>query len=192
MTWRKEIVWQRTFAVLVIVAVVGMSVVLLTVPRPRQNPDAAPAPDVSIHYAPAENLEAFDVALIARAQTSIDVAAYVLTDYPVIEALGAAAKRGVRIRILLDRSQHARREEVPPLAALRALPNVTIRLKATDLYMHMKSYMVDGRWLRAGAANFSASGLKKQDNERIEFDSPALAAAWARNFEVIFGEGVAE
>src|ERR1700730_17346827 len=42
---------------------------------------ADPAP--VIHYAPGENLEHVDVALIDRAEHEIDMAAYVLTDWPV-------------------------------------------------------------------------------------------------------------
>jgi hypothetical protein len=44
-----------------------------------------PAP--KIHYAPGENLEHIDVALVDTAQHEIDMAAYVLTDWPVIQAL---------------------------------------------------------------------------------------------------------
>src|ERR1700722_2074937 len=40
---------------------------------------ADPAP--IIHYAPGENLEHVDVALIDRAEQEIDMAAYVLTDW---------------------------------------------------------------------------------------------------------------
>ena len=54
---------------------------------------ADPAP--VIHYAPAENLEHVDVALIDRAEHEIDMAAYVLTDWPVMQALTRAADRGV-------------------------------------------------------------------------------------------------
>jgi phosphatidylserine/phosphatidylglycerophosphate/cardiolipin synthase-like enzyme len=36
---------------------------------------------------------------------------------------------------------------------------ITIKRKSSDL-MHLKSYQIDGRLLRTGAANFSASGLK--------------------------------
>src|SRR5215469_7159128 len=61
---------------------------------------ADPAP--TIHYAPAENLEHVDVALIDSAQHEIDFAAYVLTDWPVIQALTRAADRGVKVRIYLD------------------------------------------------------------------------------------------
>jgi hypothetical protein len=31
--------------------------------------------------------------------------------------------------------------------------------------MHFKRYQIDGRLLRVGAANFSASRLKRQDND---------------------------
>jgi hypothetical protein len=53
---------------------------------------ADPAP--AIHYAPIENLEHVDVALIDRADHEIDMAAYVLTDWPVMQALTRAADRG--------------------------------------------------------------------------------------------------
>jgi phosphatidylserine/phosphatidylglycerophosphate/cardiolipin synthase-like enzyme len=42
--------------------------------------------------------------------------------------------------------------------------------------MHLKSYQIDGRLLRTGAANFSASGLKRQDNDLIVIESATAAA----------------
>jgi phosphatidylserine/phosphatidylglycerophosphate/cardiolipin synthase-like enzyme len=69
---------------------------------------AEPAP--AIHYAPAENLEHVDVALIDRAERETDMAAYVLTDWPVMQALTRAADRGVKVRIYLDGTQLAERE----------------------------------------------------------------------------------
>jgi phosphatidylserine/phosphatidylglycerophosphate/cardiolipin synthase-like enzyme len=38
--------------------------------------------------------------------------------------------------------------------------------------MHLKSYQIDGKLLRTGAANFSASGLKRQDNDLIVIERP--------------------
>ena len=44
-------------------------------------------------------------------------------------------------------------------------PTVEIRTKhKPGAPMHLKSYQVDGRLLRTGAANFSASGFNRQDN----------------------------
>jgi phosphatidylserine/phosphatidylglycerophosphate/cardiolipin synthase-like enzyme len=62
-------------------------------------PVGAPA---EIHYAPNEDLERIDVALLGGAEKQIDMAAYVLTDRSVIEALREAAGRGVSVRIWRD------------------------------------------------------------------------------------------
>ena len=42
--------------------------------------------------------------------------------------------------------------------------------------MRLKSYQSDGRLLRTGAANFSASGLKRQDNDLIVIKDAQAAA----------------
>ncbi|MGA2637468.1 phospholipase D-like domain-containing protein [Methylocella sp.] len=53
-------------------------------------------------------------------------------------------------------------------------------------YGHLKAYQIDGRLLRTGAANFSASGLKQQDNDLIIIADAAAAAEFRRHFEAIF------
>jgi hypothetical protein len=45
------------------------------------------------------------------------------------------------------------------------------------------------RRLRTGAANFSASGLKRQDNDLIVIESAGAAASFKRNFEARFASG---
>jgi phosphatidylserine/phosphatidylglycerophosphate/cardiolipin synthase-like enzyme len=139
----------------------GLTISLFSIPACL----ADPAP--IIHYAPVENLERSDVALIDQAEHNIDIAAYVLTDWPVMQALIRAAQRGVKIRI-------------------------EVRFKrAGSPLMHLKSYQIDGRWLRTGAANFSASGLKRQDNDLLIIESRAAATAFERRFDAIFAEGEA-
>jgi phosphatidylserine/phosphatidylglycerophosphate/cardiolipin synthase-like enzyme len=149
---------------------------------------ADPAP--VIHYAPVENLEHIDVALIDGARHEIDMAAYVLTDWPVIQALTRAADRGVKVRIYLDGTQLAEREPSKVFQDLAETPGVEIRTKHDHgAPMHLKSYDVDGRLLRTGAANFSASGLKRQDNDLIVIESPGAAASFKRNFDARYASG---
>jgi hypothetical protein len=45
--------------------------------------------------------------------------------------------------------------------------------------------------LRAGAANLSASGLKRQDNDLIVIESAGAAAAFKHSFESRFASGEA-
>jgi phosphatidylserine/phosphatidylglycerophosphate/cardiolipin synthase-like enzyme len=149
---------------------------------------ADPAP--IIHYAPAENLEHIDVELIDSARHEIDFAAYVLTDWPVMQALERAADRGVKVRIYLDGTQLAEREPTRVFRDLEQTPGVEIRVKRENsAFMHLKSYEIDGHLLRTGSANFSASGEKRQDNDLIIIEGPTAASAFRRAFETRFVSG---
>jgi len=148
----------------------------------------ADEPEAQIHYAPRENLENIDVREIGRAQLSIDMAAYVLSDRHIIEALIDAAERGVVIRIYLDKSEFA--EHGPTrgglVEALLAHPNVAARVKGEGVLMHLKAYAVDGVVLRTGSGNFSRSGLEAQDNDAIFITDLAVVDAFEGNFERIW------
>jgi phosphatidylserine/phosphatidylglycerophosphate/cardiolipin synthase-like enzyme len=141
-----------------------------------------------IHYAPRENLESVDAQEIGRAELSIDMAAYVLSDPRIIEALTVAAERGVLIRLYLDKSQFA--EHGPTrgglVEALLANPNVVVRVKGEGVLMHLKAYAVDGAVLRTGSGNFSRSGLAAQDNDAIFLTDPVIVDAFEGNFERIW------
>jgi len=114
---------------------------------------ADPAP--LIHYAPTENLEHVDVALIDRAEREIDMAAYVFSEL--------AERVGVEIQTKRDHGNP----------------------------MHLKSYQIDGKLLRTGAANFSASGLKRQDDDLVVIESAEAAAAFKPAFDARFASGEA-
>jgi phosphatidylserine/phosphatidylglycerophosphate/cardiolipin synthase-like enzyme len=93
------------------------------------------------------------------------MAAFVLSDWPVMQALTRAADRGVKVRIYLDGTQLAEHSQTAAFQDLIEAPGVEVRVKRRYVPMHLKSYEIDGRILRTGAANFSASGLKRQDND---------------------------
>ena len=60
-----------------------------------------------IHFSPEERLDAIDAAMIESAKLSIDFAAYSLNDGAVVDALNAAERRGVVVRIVLDPRREA-------------------------------------------------------------------------------------
>ncbi len=109
-----------------------------------------------------------------------------------MQALTRAADRGVKVRIYLDGAQLAEREPAKVFQDLAETPTVEIRAKRDHgAPMHLKSYQIDGRLLRTGAANFSASGLKRQDNDLIVIDDAGAAASFKRNFEARYASGEA-
>ncbi|HXY57496.1 MAG TPA: phospholipase D-like domain-containing protein [Methylocystis sp.] len=156
-----------------LVLAVMAALALLTFIRPaRAEPE-------EIHYAPIENLERIDLALIGAARERIDLAAFDLTDRPVIDALISARRRGVALRIVLDPHENHAYERLSEIDGL-------IRLKAPGPFMHLKAYLIDRRVLRTGSANLTASGLKQQDNDLLVLRQPAAATAFAARFERIW------
>lgn len=147
----------------------------------------ARAATLEIHYAPDENLEAIDVAAIENADLCIDMAAYVLSDEAVIEALGDAADRGVAVRLYLDRAQFGGHSQA--IAALIERTGVSARIKPSGVLMHLKAYAVDGARLRTGSGNFSRSGLSQQDNDALFTDDGPTVTRFERDFERIFEQG---
>lgn len=150
--------------------------------------EAGPVAQADIHYAPEENLELVDARVIGGAVLSIDMAAYVLSDPRIIEALTAAAERDVCVRLYFDKSQfsqHGLRVD-QPIEALLAHPNVAAKVKGEGVLMHLKAYAVDGKILRTGSGNFSRPGLAEQDNDLVLISDPAVVDAFERTFEEIW------
>ena len=149
---------------------------------------AGPVERAEIHYAPEENLELVDARVIGGAELSIDMAAYVLSDRRIIDALTAASERDVVVRIYFDKSQFSQHglKVDRPIEALLAHPNVSAKVKGEGVLMHLKAYAVDGRLLRTGSGNFSRPGLAQQDNDLVLISDPTAVDAFERTFEGVW------
>ncbi|MFI5011730.1 MAG: phospholipase D-like domain-containing protein [Hyphomicrobiales bacterium] len=152
--------------------------------------EAAPLSNrpIEIRYAPASDLERVDLALLRSATRSIDIAAYLFTDTALIDTLADAALRGVRIRLYLDGEQEARGPGFAGRAGgLRGAQRIEVRLKPPGSeIMHLKSYCVDGKVLRTGSANFTVSGLRREDDDLVVIRDQAAIAAFEESFEGIW------
>ena len=129
-----------------------------------------------IHFSPEERLDAIDAAIIESAKLSIDFAAYSLNDGAVVDALNAAERRGVVVRIVLDPRE---RHDFVRLGDL----SDNVRVKRAGPLMHLKAYAIDGLVLRTGSANFSAGGERQQDNDLIVIRDAGAAAKFDAHFE---------
>ena len=157
--------------------------------RLRARPTVLPVGGAAeIHYGPGEDLEEINVALIREASKQIDMAAYVLTDRAVIEALRDASSHGVKVRVWRDASEAARLSEFDVERQLGGrVQGLEIRSSAPggELTMHLKGYCVDHRLLRTGSANFSRSGETRQDNDLVALRGASVCIG----FEAKFGLG---
>lgn len=145
----------------------------------------AAAQTVEHLYSPGTNLERSELARLDTATRTVDVAMYSFTDLELAEELAGLARRGVKVRVYRDRGEYKQEgeREAQNTTAILLAAGIEVRVKGARDLMHLKSYAIDGRLLRTGSANWSPTGLKRQDNDVTYELSPEAVERFEAKFE---------
>jgi phosphatidylserine/phosphatidylglycerophosphate/cardiolipin synthase-like enzyme len=108
---------------------------------------------------PGDGIRVAALAAIAGAQHSIDIEMFVLSDRLVLDALMAAARRGVHLRALLDPTQPQNAAAMAELVPVGAM--VRFYLQAGDELLHAKLGIFDTSTVLFGSCNWSRSGFTR-------------------------------
>lgn len=123
------------------------------------------------------------VAAISAAKTSVDFTSEELAYTPVINALAADAKRGVKCEIVLTKSSEWNSGFATDTAAgcsVHVFPDST-----TALYIHEKIVLTDGNNLLIGSQNASTYSLTRNRELSVELNNsnaPAVISAVTTTF----------
>ena len=106
--------------------------------------------------------------MIGGAKRTLDIEQFYLSTWPgepmdkVVDAIGAAAKRGVRVRLILDQRMHGTYPQ--PADSLRSVPGIEVRLvnlgPIAGGIQHAKFFIVDGEEVFLGSQNFDWRALE--------------------------------
>jgi len=116
---------------------------------------------------------------IESAHRTLDINAYLVTDRRVLAAIAATVRRGVRVRILIDRKPYGGRPrgEVGHLKATGAIVRFAPpRFTGKYRFDHAK-YMVSGESVEMGSANLTWSAYTKNREYLWTAQQPAVAHA---------------
>lgn len=121
---------------------------------------------VEIYYGPDDAPLDRLTTLYRDATRYLYVAVYGLTSPRAVEAMVAAKKRGVDVRLITDLK---RTEDVKQLTALRALylAGIPILVNEHDGLMHLKQVVIDDDVNASGSMNHTTSGNRYND-ERLD------------------------
>jgi phosphatidylserine/phosphatidylglycerophosphate/cardiolipin synthase-like enzyme len=189
---------RRSAAAVASLAVVLVAITLL----PPAHTSAAEAPPIQlVETVPVESglgnpalpaaAEVW-VEMIDGTKRTLDLEQFYLSDWPgeptgpVLDAIGRAAKRGVRVRLMLDAGMHT---TYPlPADSLGRLPGVAVRL--IDMkkisgggIQHAKYFIIDGEQVFVGSQNFDWRALKHIHELGVRARDGAIAGLFAQVFE---------
>ena len=115
---------------------------LLVCPSPAiQHPAYAQAPVWSVYFSPKGGCIEAIVKELDKAQKSVLVQAYSFTSAPIAKALLNAHKRGVKVVVILDKSQSTEKYTNAPFLAKSG---VSIKIDSAHAIAHNKIMVIDG------------------------------------------------
>ena len=113
---------------------------------------------VEIAFSPRGGATDLVVRTIDSAKSSIRVATYSFTSKPIATALLDAHKRGIDVRVLVDKSNATAWYTAATFLANQGVP---VRVDYRYAIMHDKFIVVDGVTVEEGSFNYTAAAEKK-------------------------------
>ncbi len=144
-------------------------------------------PSLQVAFSPRGQAEALVIEVIASARVELAVLAYSFTSASITEALLQARKRGVRVRLVVDRLNNLVDDRSGKArAALQALAHAGVEVRVCDAYAihHDKVIVADRRPVQTVSFNDSSSAqTRNSENVLVLWNSPDLVVEYLQHFE---------
>ncbi len=153
---------------------------IIYLPSPSWAEAFSPSASYSVCFTPGQNCEAKIVEQLDQAQHTILVQAYSFTSLPILSALVVAKDRGVRIRVILDKSQYQKNR----YSSATFLDNhgIGVWVDAQPAIAHNKVMVIDDKIVMTGSFNFTKAAQHKNAENLLIIHDPILAKTYIENW----------
>jgi phosphatidylserine/phosphatidylglycerophosphate/cardiolipin synthase-like enzyme len=142
-------------------------------------PQASVPQGVQVFFSPRGGATEAVVNALADATNGILVQAYSFTSAPIAEALVAAHRRGVTVRVILD---HSQRTEKYSEADFLSNNGIRTLIDAQHAIAHNKIMILDGYLVVTGSFNFTKAAEEKNAENLLLINDSVLARAYTENW----------
>ena len=132
-----------------------------------------------VYFSPQGGATAAIVQSLNNARFSVLVQAYSFTSTPIAEALVRAHRQGVKVLVLLDKSQKAYKYST---ANLLAEVGITVSIDAVHAIAHTKVMVIDNEIVITGSFNFTKAAEERNAENLLIIRSRELAARYVDNW----------
>lgn len=135
---------------------------------------------VQVCFSPDGGCTDIIVKMITHARSEILIMAYSFRSVPIAEALIAAHKTGVKVELLMDKSE--RLEGFTP-AMMVTNAGISVWLDAKHAVMNNRVMIVDGEIVLTGSFNFNSASEGMNAENLLILQSPELAKHYRDNWQ---------
>ncbi|HET7838663.1 MAG TPA: phospholipase D-like domain-containing protein, partial [Rectinemataceae bacterium] len=149
-------------------------------PRRRVLVEGSP---VEVWFSPEDGTEARLVELLGSARTRIDFLAFSFTDDEIGAAVRERAAAGVAVRGVFEKTGSL--TKYSEYGAMRKA-GLKVLQDGNAYLMHIKAFIVDGRYVAFGSYNFTKNARTENDENLLVVDDVGMAKAFEAEFERVW------
>ena len=142
------------------------------------------ASDIQVFFSPKGGCTEAVVENVGKAKSNILVQAYSFTSAPIAKALVDAAKRGVKVQVILDKSQRTEKYSDADFLLHEGVPTF---IDAKHAIAHNKIIIIDSHTILTGSFNFTKAAEENNAENLLVIDDAALAKKYTENWQSHLG-----
>jgi phosphatidylserine/phosphatidylglycerophosphate/cardiolipin synthase-like enzyme len=140
----------------------------------------ASPPSVSVYFSPHGGCTDAIVKELGRARGEVLVQAYSFTSAPIAKALLDAHKRGVKVEVILDKSQRREKYSSSDFLANSGIPT---QIDAKHAIAHNKVMIIDKEIVMTGSFNFTKAAEEQNAENLLIIRDAQLASMYIKNWQ---------
>jgi phosphatidylserine/phosphatidylglycerophosphate/cardiolipin synthase-like enzyme len=145
------------------------------------SPEKPQEGSIACYFSPKGGCTEAIVKELDDARQTVLIQAYSFTSVPIAKALVEAHERGVKITVILDKSQRTQNYSEADFVAHAEIPCF---IDAKHAIAHNKIMLIDGRTIITGSFNFTKQAeISNAENLLVIHDHPELFSAYEANFK---------
>src|ERR1035437_11010506 len=140
---------------------------------------AIQAADIQVFFSPKGGCTEAVVSNLNKATNNVLVQAYSFTSAPIAKALVDAKKRGVKVEVILDKSQRTEKYSEADFLKNSGIPTL---IDAQHAIAHNKVMIIDDCIVLTGSFNFTKAAEEHNAENLLVINDPALAKQYVENW----------
>ena len=161
------------------------------VPTQQTPQTTVSAPTIAAFFSPHGGIEQQIISKLGSAADTIDVAAYAFTNQNIAQSLLDATKRGVKVSVVMDRSQ-TKGTQASIHDTLQQAGAAIRLISPPGGIMHDKFMIIDGKSIEWGSYNYTDRAENANFENASFLPDQTLAQEYRTNFQSIYGQATLE
>jgi len=164
----KRIIWF-------IFASIFVTVLFSSITLPQETPSQC-----EVYFSPHGGCTDAIVRELNKAKSTVLVQAYSFTSAPIAKALLNSHKRGVKVEVILDKSQRTDKYSSATFLFNAGIPT---KIDAQHAIAHNKVMIIDGETVITGSFNFTKAAEEKNAENLLIIHDKKIASLYAKNWQ---------